>query len=418
MVGVMATSVAIYMWLPRSYASDGQLFVQLGRANSSMDPSPEESRSVSIQDSRETEILSVVELLKGNGILTEVVKEIGPERILENEIKLPLLDTILGMLNRGDGTVDPELPEEYATLKLRERAVKKLAADLEIAAQKKTSVISVYCEAASPRLAQEIVDTVMSAVQKLHVSVHAVEKSKTFFESEFEIQEGKVRAAEQALRDFRNENSFLSVDEARATLNGVIAKLENEAVDVRVDLTESLTTIQGLQAQAAGISEKIEMPMIGIESSSTESAQTQLNLRKAERARLLTTFTEADPRVVGIDQEIDLLQKSVSSMPKERKQSAFASNPVFENLRISILQETARSQALQARMEKIASEQKLAADSLLSLNDLKMQEEQLQRDARVNAQYLETYVKKRGEANVIDRLDKQRFMSWLHRPVV
>lgn len=61
-VSVLTISVAIYMWLPRSYASDGQLFVQLGRANSGINPSPDESRSVSIQDSRETEILSVVEL--------------------------------------------------------------------------------------------------------------------------------------------------------------------------------------------------------------------------------------------------------------------------------------------------------------------------------------------------------------------
>ena len=45
------------------------------------------------------------------------------------------------------------------------------------------------------------------------------------------------------------------------------------------------------------------------------------------------------------------------------------------------------------RLEKIASEQQLAAQSLLSLNDLKMQEEQLQRDVRVSGQYLETYVK-------------------------
>lgn len=405
---ILALAVAIYLWLPRSYASDGQLFVQLGRANSSMDPSPDGARSVSIQDSRETEILSVVELLKGNGILTDVVKQVGPERILENEIKIPFLDSALGLLSGGGGPVD-DLPEDYETLKLREQAVKKLATDLQIGAEKKTSVISVYCEAASPMLAKEIVDTVMAAVQKLHVNVHAVEKSKSFFESEFEIQESKVRGAELALRDFRNKHSILSVDEARATLNGVIAKLENEAVDVRVNLTESMTTIKGLQAQAADIDEKIEMPLMGIESSSTESAQTQLNLRKAERARLLTTFTEADPRIVGIDQEIELLEKSVQSMPRERKQSAFSSNPVFENLKISLLQETARSKALQSRLEKIDKERQLASESLLTMNDLKMQEEQLLRDERVSSQYLETYVKKRGEANVIDRLDKQRF---------
>lgn len=114
------------------------------------------------------------------------MKEVGPQRILENEIKIPLLDRLLGVLSSGGGPVD-DLPEDYEVLKLRESAVKKLSADLEISAEKKTSVISVYCEAASPILAKEIVDSVMAAVQKLHVNVHAVAKSKSFFESEFDI---------------------------------------------------------------------------------------------------------------------------------------------------------------------------------------------------------------------------------------
>ena len=92
----MLLVTAAFLILPRKYGSEGKLFVQLGgRNNSSLDPTSG-SASVTIQDSRETTVRSVAELVSSRAILEAVVDEIGIEEILKSpldkyipEIELP-----------------------------------------------------------------------------------------------------------------------------------------------------------------------------------------------------------------------------------------------------------------------------------------------------------------------------------------
>ena len=83
---VMMFAVAVFVVWPRKFGSEGRLFVQLGRNNSGLN-STGGSQSVSIQDSRETEILSVAEIAKSRAVIEAVVDEIGPEQILESPFK-------------------------------------------------------------------------------------------------------------------------------------------------------------------------------------------------------------------------------------------------------------------------------------------------------------------------------------------
>ena len=401
--GVMILVGLLYMWLPREYDSEGRLFVQLGRGNVGLDPNPDPARSVSIQDSRETEIRSVVELLRSRGLLEEVVQQVTPERILANDITLPF--EFGALFGSSDGKWG-ELPEDYDVLKKREQAVRKLAEDLKINSEKKTSVIEITCSAADPLLAQEIVNALMEGVQKLHVDVHRVEQSKTFFDKEFERQESELVEAEQALKQFRNENRFLSVDQARGTHHSVIDKLENQIVDIEIDLKQSEQRIASLQQRMAVIPEKMEMPVSGLQSLSTEGAHQLLNTRIAERAKLLSSYHENHPKVQSIDQEIEALRADVKALPTRRTEVTMESNRVFESIKIDLVKEQSRADALQARLEKVQSSYATAMDRLQILNGLKVEEEQLLRTIDTAKRYLATFTKKRGEAYINDQLDR------------
>ena len=65
---VMLFVIAAFMVWPRKYGSQGRLQVQMGRNNTGISPSTSSS-SISIQDTRETEIRSVVEIIKSRAVL-------------------------------------------------------------------------------------------------------------------------------------------------------------------------------------------------------------------------------------------------------------------------------------------------------------------------------------------------------------
>lgn len=407
---VFGLVVAAWAILPRKYGSEGQLFVQIGRAQLGLNYTPDDSRSVSIQDTRETEILSVAQLIKSNDLLGDVVDEIGAEAILAGSLDIGVdLDWLRKQFG---GTVVASNPEdeigrdEYERLRTRERAIERLDNNLDVWSEKKTSVITVYCYAASPRLAQQIVESIMTRAQAKHVEIHSAHRSRNFFDRELERQSTELAAAEKALADFRNEHKFLSIDQARGILHGVIEKLENQRVDVDVDLDQSLARIEELSEQARQVSRQLEMPTTGLQSESTEGAHIRLYERIAEQARLRAKYTAEHPKVGEIDAEIESLRAEIAALPRIREQSEFVQNPVYEQLTVELALEQSRATSLERRLQEVQQKFADAQQEMARLNNLELESAQLQRAIEVASQEFGIYARRRGEAKVVDQLDQ------------
>ncbi len=406
--GTFGLVVILLMIMPRKYGSEGKLFVQIGRAsqqvNSAGDPSP----SISIQDSRETEIRSVAELIRSNDLLGEIVDEFGADEILASEFKffsLPELQVLLGGSNTAEsqsGLTDAE----YQTQKLRERAINHLDKNLSVSSEKRTSVISVHVLAANPQLAQKIVNRLMEKVQQKHLEIHSAGRSRDFFEREFQEQRENLRAAEESLARFRTEHRFLSVEQARETLAGVIDRLENQKIDVQVELSQSETKVVELRSRAGAVSRELELPTSGLESQSTEGAQTLLYARIAERERLVAKYSPEHPRIREIEQEIANLEEQVKSLPKVRQEMARLQNPVYEELYVALSLEEANAESLKSRLAQLEARYQDAQKQLAELNRLDLESAEKEREVQVAQQYFEVYAKRRGEARVGDQLDK------------
>ena len=403
-VTVMALVVLLYICLPREYDSQGQIFVQLGRGNVGLNPSPDST--ISIQDSRETEIRSVVELLGSRGLLEEVAKKVTPERILANTFEFPIKLPSLSFLDASSETKWDNLPEDYEVLKKREKAVRKLAGDIKISSEKKTSVVSITCSAGDPMLAQEIVDALMEGVQKIHVDVHRVEQSTTFFESEFNKQESELLAAQKTLQHFRNTHRFLSVGQARDTHQHILDKLENQRVDLQIDLKQSRRRIASMISEMETVPELLMVPESGFQSLSTEGAHEMLHKRVAEQTRLRSRYSETHPKVQTISDEIAGLRKDIATLPTQRTQVLSTPSKVYEALKIDLVKEQALAESVQARFDKVESSYTTALQRLVELNGLQVDEEQLVRDVATAKQFLGNYVTKRGEAYINDQLDR------------
>ena len=78
---VFSAVIVMFLLWPRKFGSEGRLYIQLGRNNTTLTPTSG-TGSVSIQDTRETEIRSVLEIIKSRAVLEAAVKDLGAERIL------------------------------------------------------------------------------------------------------------------------------------------------------------------------------------------------------------------------------------------------------------------------------------------------------------------------------------------------
>ena len=399
---VFGMVVLAWLFLPKEYGSQGQLFVKLGGAQQNTTTATTQQSSVSIQDTPETEIRSVAELLKSQAVLGQVVDNIGADKILSNDLKLPFL----GMASTGGG-IDGMTTEEYQKARQREKAIKKLSSKLNIFTEKKTSVISVYCTAASPKLAQEVVTELMDSLKRLHANVYSAKPSRVFYAREYASQKTVVEKIEKSLQAWRDENKFLSVAHARNTWSGVLDKLENQQIDVSVDLSQSMAMISELEHQSKTIDRDVMTPTAGIESAATAGAQQLLNARIAERARLLAKYSRSNPKVVEINQEIRRLETEVSDLPTDRTESGRVQNPVYEELKVSLVTERSRAKGFESRLRHVNLKHAEAEKRLVELNRLEVEGARLQRDLLVAKTDLAFYAKKRSESKVIDSLNNE-----------
>jgi uncharacterized protein involved in exopolysaccharide biosynthesis len=409
-VVVMIVVVFAFLVWPRKYYSEGRLYVQLGRTNTSLDPVPG-GNSVSIQDTRETEILSVVELLKSRAVVESVVDDVGAEQILASPLdkyfdfglKLPKI----GGSTAGDAA-DEFTAEEYQRLKNRERAVKKLQSDLVIYAEKKTPVICIDCSASNSQLAQRIVDSIMQNMKEKHLGVHAISGSTKFFMAEYERQEKVLDDAVQRLEEFRNENSFLSIEGATATLQQVIDRLAQSLMDAEADVAQSKERVRQIQEEMAQIEPTIHVPTKGVEKLSYEESYAEYFRLQGEAEQLKSTLTANHPRIVAVETQMRQLADQLKQMSQERTESVTEVNPIYEAIKIDLVRAVASQKSDEARLEQLRKQRQ---DSLADLQDLNKKiviADRHQREVDVARRYLDIYIQKRGEATVMNQLDEER----------
>ena len=82
-------AVAIILF-PKKYESEAKMFVRLGRGSVTMDTTATTGQTISIQESRESEINSITDMLQSRQLAQEVVTEIGADRILQKHSLIEL----------------------------------------------------------------------------------------------------------------------------------------------------------------------------------------------------------------------------------------------------------------------------------------------------------------------------------------
>ena len=81
-VTIVAAAAAALLW-PKTYRSEGKLYVRVGRQSVGQDPTTNLNRgTVALQVTREEEMNTVVDLLRSLAMVEKVVDAVGPDVIL------------------------------------------------------------------------------------------------------------------------------------------------------------------------------------------------------------------------------------------------------------------------------------------------------------------------------------------------
>ncbi len=325
------TAAATLLW-PRTYQSEARIYVRLGRETVHLDPTATTGQTVSLADSREREILSVLELLRTRTLFEKVVDQMGVDRILNEPSSegyggsadwSHLRAEWMQKLEKYIPALAPKAPEAVAVrdsadapedldlsigaVRRRESAVRKLMQSVKSTSPKNSNVIIIQCKASSPHTAQERLERLLENYQAQHLRLHRISGSLEFFEAQAQEKKELLDEKLLELRDAKNRISVASVESQRELLS-------REATSITESLLQSQAAFSAAEARLNSLlaslpqGEKFlnEPESSAMSTDAIDQMRSKLFELEIEQQRLLAQFQPKHPRVRAIAEQVRL----------------------------------------------------------------------------------------------------------------
>ncbi|TWU56096.1 GumC family protein [Rubripirellula reticaptiva] len=372
--GITTLSVgALLLAWPNQYASDGLLYARLGRGAVAIDPTTEPGRSVSLQDSRSSEVASISEMLGSREIADRVVQKVGAR-----EINFPrtwtdrLANRVGSLVNNMAPSNDIDGSEldrtEFDRQVSHEEAVKRVIDSVTIKVPKNTYTISVASRFSDPVVAQKIVQSIMDQYGQYHVEAHTSVGALGFFEEQTTASHAAAIAARKKLQETKNSMGWMSVASAEESLRERILNLELSLDQANSEFADAESKAASISERLAEIEEWIPMEVTKVADNAVDGMKTQLYGHKLQDGEELSKVTASHPRYKILRDKIIQGEQIVESAEGDREQTVEALNP----LRLSL--ETAYQTALttaagnKSRLESLTKSLASAQRDLNRLN--------------------------------------------------
>jgi len=395
-VAAFAALIALVgtLLMPRSYYSEARLFVRFGRENQ-VDPTASGGQMVSLYESRESEINSLIEILKSRAVLDRVVDELGPEFVLH------------GYAVKTQSTADPKQPHSQA----HQLAVARLIKSVSIAAPRKSNIITVACKAKSPAMAQQIVANLVEVYQDEHLRVHRSPGTYAFFEDQAKQSLVAWEKAAEELRAAKDRLGIVTIEGRRKLLDDTIAELNFKRLANQADKRTTQAKIASLEADIAGLSPTLITQETSAASAAADGMRQTLFNLEAQEHELTSKMQDGHPRLIAVRQQVAELREVLKKQPAEHVQATEAINPSRQSLELSLLNERTQAQALAAADRALVAQQEQVQREMTALNGQAITIDELsQRVALAETNHKE-YAQRLEQARINRTLDEERISS-------
>lgn len=409
---VTVVAVGILIIWPNHYSSDGLMYVRLGRAALSVDPTAQNSGSsgVSVQETRSAEVLSIAEMISSREIAERVVNEVGLETINEPRTWFDRAGMELRQFLPEKTVTPPQSMsvQQYEEQVQREEAIKKVRKWISISAPKNGYTVAVKANGPDAMLIQAITQSVMDQYKRYHVQAHRSDGSMEFFEQQVgESKQAAVTAREQ-LQTARSESGWMSIESAESTLRDRIVNLEISLDEAESQYAESNQRAIALKEQLTRTEEWIPTEITkGVANVAGDSMRTQLFDEQVQESEQLATLKPTHPRFRLLQEKMTRNTEIAAGESDMRELTREALNPIWQQLESQFSLASAGAEGLKSKCDSLRSSLQKTRDELLRLNHDSVNLAKLRWQADIAEETLKGHAKSLEESRIIFELDRK-----------
>lgn len=260
-------------------------------------------------------------------------------------------------------------------------------------------------------MAQQLVQRMFDETQRIYNNSHTTKGLTVLFEKQRELAEQRYQDALRQQESFRNEHGFLSIGEARSTLEKIVSQLEQNMITAEIELEAASMKVTQLRSTLGSTKKQIPLATSGVERKSFEDAQTELFRAEDELAQAITQLSIDHPRVQQSKKRLEVMRMRAKSLENDRVESQMQANPVHETLNIELAKALADQASSKARVVALRDAYAVQNKRISEMNSSEVDAMKL--SDRVNTAHSEwEFFKDKGiEAMAKKGLDDSKFSS-------
>ena len=402
-------AVGVFL-IPVKYDSEAQINVTLGRGTTALDPSADLTQNVALQESRQSQVNSVKELLIGRELASRVVAKVGADRItaprswVEQQTE-NVLSLVPSFGKQSSGPMSAEEVKEQIAL---EEACAAIFSNLLVSSPKEAHTIFLRYRSGDPYLSQDVMSTVLDEYSKLHVESYRSNDSLAHFEKDLTEARLKAVEAQQKLHQTRTLKGLLDTGSAKDALQNQHVETQTELSRVQREIAETDSEINALILELAQIPEKIESEvLLGVTKKAGDTIRQKLYELEIEQKELQAKYRDGHPALVAVEDQLKLARQTAEEEIGEQPQQKQSINPVQQQLEVDLRTAKSKSAGLKTRFEKLTSQMELLNQRISQLNSDELELTQLEWNAQLAEQDYFRTADICAKARQIDSLDQE-----------
>ena len=369
-----------------------------------MDTAVTNGQLVPINDSRESEVNSLAEMIISRAAIGQTVDELTPDYVLEREP---------GKKSLGDyfASLDSVHLNPFQVYDPRDKAIKRLGKNLDVVTTKKSTVVSVSNEADDPHTAQAVLEALLTVVQAEHLEANRTKGSLAFFESQAAEEKQKLEAFQNQLKTLKTESGFSSFEQQRQIHLAQLGAMESGLALAQADVNSVEAEVAARQKALGQLPDRIEISeTTGLTNTPEFDMRTELFKLEVEEKRLASALSDATPQLIRIREQIKRAQQTISE-ESQKKQKVFGLSATRELLKQALLEKQAVAAGLQSRVGTLHTQIADSRSKLLDMNQKEVELASLQRDIDLAAANYKKYAESRETARIDQEQERASISS-------
>ena len=412
---VAVACVIVILFYPRSYQSRAQIYFQLGRESVGIDPTASTGSMISIQStSREDEIVSAIEVLKGRGVIAAVVDELTPEVVLGQAVSEESgTERQNPLMTKSKELADKlvQLVRSIDPISDRERAMIMIEKNLELRTERKSEVIEIIYEAKTPQLAQSVVQSIVSNYQREHTRLHRNDQSQAFFETQQSEFSKELQVANERLKEAKNRIGIASIQGQRDVLESQCKDIAQNISNAEREKFEVEARIKNIRDDLAAIPSRINSVAVQKPNTATDLQAQQLYALQLQETDLQSKYAPGHPKLVAIRRQLEEAEAQYKLKETKSSETTDDINPIHRELSLDLLKFDAQRAGIMGKIATLDRQHAEIIEKLREINAHEIEVSNLEREQSIREKKYLAYTESLEQARINSELERMRVSS-------